>query len=495
MTDPRPADVAVMTTGCWRPYYLEQTLGAWLNVRGIEQIRRLVIGLGASPRLGEMLEVIADFSAVAPFEVVTVQDNGKIGPWRAIANAGNTAFEDPAVNFLIVCDEDTLVADDVLELMMWERRQFENDPRVLLVNAHSRCCQGWDGPHVKDDPDADPAIVRLQPYFNQWGWGTWRECWEGVLIPDWDYDGSSGHPMQSGHDWNIALRTMSGYLAAVPDASRTQHIGDREGMFSNEETLAWSKAASFRDSRPPVTFRTEPARPGEDMQPTGAIISVLVPTMGRPQKLAQVAANIRASTASPHEIIMIAEPGDKASRAAIGAIPGVRLAVNARTANYAGAVNTVAAVATGRYLFLGSDDLRFHPGWDTAVLGVMTGETMVGGTNDLLNPYVQQGTHATHYLIDRRYVSGPGGTWDKGPGIVLNEDYDHGFTDCEFIGVAKARGVFAPCLTSVVEHLHFESGKSPHDATYARGRRAVNADEALFRSREPMWTDVLSGAL
>ena len=187
-------DVAVITTACWRPYYLEQTLGAWLNARGIERVCRFVVGLGESPRTKEALQVIAAFREKAPFAVDTLVDSGKIGPWRAIANTGNYALEDPAVNFLIYCDEDTLVADDVLELLMWERAQFENDPRVLLVNAHSRCCQGWDGPGVKDDPDADPAVVRLLPYLNQWGWGTWRDCWEQVLIPDWDYDGTIRPP-------------------------------------------------------------------------------------------------------------------------------------------------------------------------------------------------------------------------------------------------------------------------------------------------------------
>ncbi len=256
-----PQDVAVMNVASWRPYYLEQTLSAWAEVRGIERIFKFVIGLGDSPRKSEALAVIDRFRAKVPFPVHVLMDNGKIGPWRAIANTGNSAFADPEVNFLIVCDEDILVADDVLELLMWERARFENDPRVLLVNSHSRCCQGWDGPDVKDAPDADPAVVRLLPYFNAWAWGTWRDCWEQVLIPDWDFDGSSGHPMRSGHDWNIQLRTMSGYLAAVPDASRTQHIGDKEGMFSNAQTLAWSKAASFRGHREPATFRIEDADP------------------------------------------------------------------------------------------------------------------------------------------------------------------------------------------------------------------------------------------
>ena len=252
------ADVAVTVTACWRPYYLEQTLSAWAEARGIDRIFKFVIGLGDSPRKREALAVIDRFEAKVPFPVHVLMDNGKVGPWRAIANTANNAFADPGVGFIVVCDEDILVADDVLELLMWERARFENDPRVLLVNSHSQCCQGWDGPDVKDDPDADPAVVRLLPYFNAWAWGTWRDCWEQVLIPDWDYDGTSGAIDKSGHDWNIALRTMQGYLAAVPDASRTQHIGDLEGMFSNASTLAWSKAASFREHRDPVTFRIEP---------------------------------------------------------------------------------------------------------------------------------------------------------------------------------------------------------------------------------------------
>lgn len=478
------SDVAVITTACWRPQYLSDTLNGWSRARGFGQIRAFHIGLGWSKKRDEMRAVIHDWAATHPVPVHVHEDNPRIGPWRAIAKTGNLAFEDPGTQFLIVCDEDTLVADDVLELLMWERSQFGNDPRVLLVNAHSRCCQGWDGPDVKDDPQADPGAVRLLPYFNQWGWGTWRECWEGILIPDWDYDGSSGHPMQSGHDWQIALRTMTGYLAAVPDASRTQHIGDTEGMFSTPETLAWSKAASFRPHREAVTYRVEPARPGEDVQPTGAIVSVVVPTMGRAHKLQRVAANIRETTASPHEILMVAEPGDQATRDAILAIPRVRLILNQRKSCYAGAINTAASVMTGRYLFTGSDDLKFHPGWDTAVLSVMKDGVQVGGTNDLLHPMVPTGEHATHYLVSRSYITTTGGVPDKEPGLVLNEDYDHGCTDSEFIGVARTRGVFAPCLQSVVEHLHVEARKSPDDATYQRGRAHHDTDQALWLARQ-----------
>ena len=66
-------------------------------------------------------------------------------------------------------------------------------------------------------------------------------------------------------------------------------------------------------------------------------------------------------------------------------------------------------------MFAGADDLNFHPGWDTAALAVMDGWVQVVGTNDLLNPYVTAGLHATHYLVDRRYLDDVGGVVDQGP--------------------------------------------------------------------------------
>ena len=256
---PRPAsslsDFVVMTTAWRRPYYLEKTLAAWERARGLSQIRKFAICLGASPRMGEARKIVEAFAKRVSVPVEVYKDDGTLGPWRTLAQGGNRVFEDEGAGFLVIAEEDILVGDDVLELLAWGRETFEDTSDVLVVNAHSRCGQGWDGPGVRDDPNADPAVVRLLPYFNQWGWGTWRDRWEKVLIPDWDYDGTSGAPAQSGHDWNIHLRTMRGYVAVVPDASRTQHIGDREAWAATAETLAWSKAASFRRHRDPVEFR------------------------------------------------------------------------------------------------------------------------------------------------------------------------------------------------------------------------------------------------
>jgi glycosyltransferase involved in cell wall biosynthesis len=215
-------------------------------------------------------------------------------------------------------------------------------------------------------------------------------------------------------------------------------------------------------------------------------ISILVPTLRRAERLPAVLANIRGNTLTRHEVIFVVERDDVTSCNAAASMPA-RWVTNKRSRSYAGAINTGYVQAGGDYIFTGADDLRFHHGWDVAALAQMRDPVQVVGTNDLLNTDVLQGSSATHYLIDRRYIDQAGGVPGAPPGIVLFEGYGHNFTDAEFIAVAKARGVFAPCLASVVENVHFFAGKAPWDATYAKGSARDEEDRATFRARERLW--------
>lgn len=220
-------------------------------------------------------------------------------------------------------------------------------------------------------------------------------------------------------------------------------------------------------------------------------VDILIPTIGRADRLAAVAANIHDATEAEHRVVFIVEEHDGASFDAASAT-GDTVLTNEHARNYAGAIQTGYEHTGGRYLFCGSDDLRFHRGWDRHALATMHAlpHLRVVGTNDLLNPYVQAGTHATHSLTDRRYLDEVGGVIDGGPGTFLHEGYDHQFTDTEFVGTAKARAVFAPCMDSIVEHLHFLAGKSPHDATYERAYAELTADEATYMARRELWWNV-----
>lgn len=219
------------------------------------------------------------------------------------------------------------------------------------------------------------------------------------------------------------------------------------------------------------------------------MIDILIPTIGRPHRVAEVVANVAEATVLDRRLWFIVEAEDEPTIEACKAI-GALWIINTRARNYSGAINTAYHRLDGDLLFAGADDVRFHPGWDVEAVRMLDGWAGVVGTSDLMNPYVEAGTHATHYLVARWYLDTIGGVVDEGPGSFLCEAYDHNYTDTEFIGTAKARAVFAPCAASVVEHMHFLAGKSPQDDTYARAYAELEADEATYESRKDLWWGV-----
>ena len=222
------------------------------------------------------------------------------------------------------------------------------------------------------------------------------------------------------------------------------------------------------------------------------MIDILIPTVGRADRLAQVAANIHDATEVEHRVVFILEEDDHDSWKAYLTESGTIRIPNAHEPNYAGACLTGYEQSDAPYLFCGADDLRFHKGWDHAALATMTAlpHLRVVGTNDLCNPYVSAGMHSTHSLVDRRYLDEVGGTVDAGPGSFLPTCFQHNYTDTEFIGTAKMRAVFAPCMDSIVEHLHHGSGKSTYDETYAKGDSHMSDDSALYDERRDLWMNL-----
>lgn len=135
------------------------------------------------------------------------------------------------------------------------------------------------------------------------------------------------------------------------------------------------------------------------------------------------------------------------------------------------------------WLFLVGDDVQFHRGWlDQAMATADETGAQVVGTNDLGNPAVMAGSHATHMFISRYYVGQYGASLD-GPGVVCHEGYRHWYVDNEIVELARKRDVWAPCLTSHVEHMHPLFGKGHNDQVYEIGQAEQENDKALFLGR------------
>lgn len=217
----------------------------------------------------------------------------------------------------------------------------------------------------------------------------------------------------------------------------------------------------------------------------GGPVAILIPVLRRPHRVAPLLESITAATPEPHRVIFIVEEHDVEERAAIDRTGAEQVVVDRPRRSYARKINAGYRASVEPLLFLGADDIKPHPGWLPAALRVMTGPVQVVGTNDLLNPRVLAGEHATHSLVSRSYCDELGTIDERGK--VLHEGYGHDYVDDEFVATARHRGVYAHAHDSIVEHLHPWAGKAPSDATYRIGRAKSAAGRRLFASRQHLW--------
>ena len=220
-------------------------------------------------------------------------------------------------------------------------------------------------------------------------------------------------------------------------------------------------------------------------------ILIAVPVLNRPARAQVLADSVSAATESAHRVLFICSPGDDLEIEACRATGCDTLVAPwpAGPGDYARKINLAATLAKPDedWLFQAADDLRFEPGWDRHALDCARRlQASVVGTNDLGNERVVVGEHSTHNLIRLDYVR-EFGTCDE-PGKVMHEGYDHVYCDDELVRTAKARGVWAPCLDSVVEHLHPDWGKAERDATYELGIAHFHDDRVIFERRLPLMT-------
>lgn len=213
------------------------------------------------------------------------------------------------------------------------------------------------------------------------------------------------------------------------------------------------------------------------------LVDIYIPTFGRGEKLKDYAAHIRSVT-SDCRVVYIVEETDELSKDTAQCADIV--VFNKRSKTYAGAINTAWDELQSDQFFCGADDLRFNPDWLPIAQSKMVDPIKVVGTNDLHNEEVKRGEHATHYLVSGDYIETVGGNFTPGE-PVLPEVYSHNYTDREFIGIAKFRGVFTPCVESVVEHLHFTFGLSQMDDTYRKTRELADHDSHVYEERRAQW--------
>ena len=232
------------------------------------------------------------------------------------------------------------------------------------------------------------------------------------------------------------------------------------------------------------------------MPPKAKSTLIIIPVLGRPHRARLVFDSIEDNTPEPHRVLFVANESDTDEIEAVRAIPGAGLMVmegrhrpvdwERQPGDWARKINRAYRESTEPLLFLGADDLLFHPEWLFHARKELRRGIGVVGTNDLGSPRVMAGLHATHVLVTRAYADRYG-TVD-GPGRVLTEIYPHEFVDDELVGTAKMRGAWAFAFNSHVEHLHPSWGKaSRNDPIYQLQRQRMKVGRYLYDQRKGLW--------
>lgn len=216
---------------------------------------------------------------------------------------------------------------------------------------------------------------------------------------------------------------------------------------------------------------------------------IIVPMLGRAHRVQPVVESIAANTPEPHSVVFVCSDRDHEVLAEVCRLEQMFFTLPYTSiGDYARKIHAAMRRAPAEItsFFTGADDLQFHAGWLAAALAALTGPIGVVGTQDLCNPRVIAGEHATHFLVARWYVE-QHGTID-GTGLLFHEGYWHECVDDELVGTAKHRGAYAFAADSIVEHLHPMAGKAPMDDMYAQQRVRLREGRRIFRQREHLWT-------
>jgi hypothetical protein len=255
-------DTALLITAWKRPEYLRRTLASWAAAEDVGELRMVAVALGWSVRMDDQMDVIAEAEQALGRKIAVLKDSTEAahgpGMHRALGEAIDRVLDGFRPEWVLCGEEDVIVSSDVLRYMAWGQAQYRDG--TLCICAHNQGGAGWDGLSApREDDDADQAAVRLLPYFNPWVWCTKKHTWRATIRPVWDWDCDSGAAFnESGYDWNMQRLSGTGpWRNLVPDAARSQTIGELAGVYSTPGIFPLQQARSFRDHRENVRYRME----------------------------------------------------------------------------------------------------------------------------------------------------------------------------------------------------------------------------------------------
>jgi hypothetical protein len=166
-----------------RPNYLRDVLTHLAAADGIENH---ITYFSIEPSDSGVIELAQGFSA-SKQNIVHVNDHVK-GCHANIQRAMEAAFE--LGDFVLLVEDDIVLAKDALQWVMHARTTYANDPTVFSVSTYGDSCHVGDSCHFESSADNDDFrfAVAKRHHFTPWGWGLWRDRFEefGDKYVGWD---------------------------------------------------------------------------------------------------------------------------------------------------------------------------------------------------------------------------------------------------------------------------------------------------------------------
>lgn len=215
-------------------------------------------------------------------------------------------------------------------------------------------------------------------------------------------------------------------------------------------------------------------------------LGIYIPTYGRPDKLQQVADNLKEATKGDFNLYWCVEKHDPKSIKAAKAT-GAKVIVNTGKPCYADALQEIYEQTDEEIFFWGNDDFLFLKDWDVEPMRMIKENKGIGvlGVHDG-NPNTR---YSTISFIRRKYIEEQSGVVDM-PNRVLYP-YHHNYVDDELTNTAKKRDVWAYCSAPCIHHQHHSFkwlGEFPHDDTYAKNDKNFAEDTNTYYSRVHLWS-------
>ena len=301
-----------------------------------------------------------------------------------------------------------------------------------------------------------------------------------------------GQPMW---DESQTCRAFCPFIPSIIDCIEAAYSADLAGMQKPAREFAMNYDADkiYADHWRPFLATLEPPKPDDD-KPEMDRVAVIVPAM-RAECVGPLVESFHYHRDESTTLYFVVDPDNEPLIKEITPWSGgiVQIITSDRGSTFAQKANVGYLNTTEDWIFLCGEDVEFTPGWLKSPRELSTRWDVIG-TNDAAegetkNPDVAAGRHADHWFTRRTYIDEQGASLE-GPGSFCPEAYFHWWTDKEVIELAKARGVFSPCLDSHVIHLHpgylGDEQARANDAVYMKAVEWRERDETTWRRRVPL---------